>query len=182
VTVRSDATRCDATRCDATRARLFRGGFQEDAPSVRIVKRLTFVALAIHLSLATYSGYRAIVQVRGVTLEASDRVLDEGTVARAAVVSSGRVEVTLRLELVQGARAETLATVDVPRSREAAYDPRTKRGHLSARVTPALLARFAPGRAILRATAIGSPQWLRTPPPTVREIAVEIGRPGDAER
>jgi hypothetical protein len=45
-------------------------------------------------------------------------------------------------------------------------------------VTPELLARFASGAAVVRATAHGRPQWMRTPPPEVREVAVEIGPQG----
>jgi hypothetical protein len=37
-----------------------------------------------------------------------------------------------------------------------------------------MLARFEPGTATLRATAVGRPQWLRVPPPTVREQPVII--------
>ena len=41
-------------------------------------------------------------------------------------------------------------------------------------VTPELLGRFEPGAALVRATAHGRSQWLRTPPPEVREVAIEI--------
>ena len=40
--------------------------------------------------------------------------------------------------------------------------------------TAALLERFRPGPATLRATGLGSSQWLRVPPPEVRERYVEI--------
>lgn len=146
----------------------------EDAPSVRIVKRVTFVALAIHVALASYSGYRAIVQVRGLEVRASDPVLRSGSRVEAEVVSSGRTEVGVQLEVIQGARAETLGVQWVQRSREAAYDPRTRRGRLAVVLTPAHLAGFVTGPAVLRATGMGSPQWLRTPPPTIREMRVAV--------
>ena len=47
---------------------------------------------------------------------------------------------------------------------------------LSVTLTPAMLSEFDPGPATLRASAVGRPQWLRVPPPSIREQAVSIGR------
>ena len=41
-------------------------------------------------------------------------------------------------------------------------------------LTPTMLDGFEPGTAMLRATAVGRSQWLRIPPPTVREQPVRI--------
>ena len=43
-------------------------------------------------------------------------------------------------------------------------------------IEPQMLAEFDPGPAVLRASAVGRPQWLRVPPPTIREMAVTISR------
>jgi hypothetical protein len=43
-------------------------------------------------------------------------------------------------------------------------------------LAPEQLARFLSGPATVRATATGRRQWLRLPPPTVREAAVDIRR------
>jgi hypothetical protein len=39
-----------------------------------------------------------------------------------------------------------------------------------------MLSDFEPGAATLRASAVGRPQWLRVPPPTIREQSVSIER------
>jgi len=39
-----------------------------------------------------------------------------------------------------------------------------------------MLAGFDAGAATLRASAVGRPQWLRVPPPTIRERSVTIAK------
>jgi hypothetical protein len=78
------------------------------------------------------------------------------------------------LELVQGAVAETLAVGTLPRNKNASYDPWPQRASASIVLTPAHRVAFKPGAAIVRATANGGMQWLRTPPPTIKEQRVEI--------
>jgi hypothetical protein len=131
--------------------------------------------LALVAIPALLSGYRAWVQVYRLDL-VSAPVLRAGSVVRANVVTSGRAYAELRIELVQGAQVETLATRQVPANRDAPTDPRPQRATLAAGLPPQIAARFAPGAAVLRATATGRSQWLRTPPPTVREIAVHLQR------
>ena len=153
--------------------RFFRS-FEEESRSSRILRRAVLLFIAVHIPLAIVSGYRAIVQVKSLELTATERTLRDGTTVRADVVSSARVHVTLRIEMIQGARVDTLDTTLVPKNRDAAYDPRSRRASLSVVLTPATLSRFQPGPVILRAIARGRPQWLREPPPTVREIAAEL--------
>lgn len=145
-----------------------------DPPSIAIVRKLLVVLVAVHVPLACWSGYRAIVQVQRLELHSPSRVLHDGSTVRVDVVGSGRATVDVRLEMVQGARAETIATHRIETGRSPAYDPRFRHGTLAVVLTPLLLERFQPGAALLRATAIGRPQWMRTPPPTVREVGVEI--------
>jgi hypothetical protein len=57
----------------------------------------------------------------------------------------------------------------------ASYDPRSPKATLMVGVLPAHLARFTPGPAVFRATAVGRDQWMRTPPPTIGERVVQIG-------
>jgi hypothetical protein len=80
----------------------------------------------------------------------------------------------VRLELVQGARAETLGTLTTRGNRDGALDPRPRHATLTVTLTPATVRRFAAGPAVLRAVATGASQWLRTPPPTVREARVTL--------
>ncbi len=114
------------------------------------------------------------MQVYSVDVDSPAQPLAAGSVASTRIASSGRVHVTLRLEMVQGARAETLGKVVVPSNRTASLDPRTRHGSLVVALTPAMLERFEPGPARIRATGLGLSQWLRVPPPVVREIPVVV--------
>ena len=144
---------------------------------MRVLRWIILPLLAIHVALATFSGYRAIWQICRLELRVSDGVLRPGATVGFEVVSSGRVEADAVVELVQGPVAETLAVRFLPRNENASYDPRPKRAAASIVLTPSNLAAFTPGPAIVRATANGSMQWLRTPPPKVQERSVEIARP-----
>lgn len=134
------------------------------------------VVLALCLLTAAASGYRAYYQVRSLELRLSGPTLGGGSVIEVEVAGSGRTTVDVRVELIQGARAETLAVQQVRGNEWASFDPRPTRGSQSVSVTPEQLARVLDGPATVRATATGRPQWTRLPPPTVREAAVEIRR------
>ena len=161
--------------------RLFDGRLSRDPRPVALVKRVIAVWLAAWFVLASISGYRAIVQVRALELRVGDGgALRAGSVVRAAVVSSARATVDVTVELLQGARAETLGVRRVPANDDPALDPRSRRDSLRVVLTAELLGRFRPGPAVVRATGRGRSQWLRVPPPEVREVRVEIPPPSDA--
>jgi hypothetical protein len=145
-----------------------------DPPSIVFVRRVLIVFVAVHIPLALWSGYRAIIQVQRLELQSPGRTLGDGSTVRVDVVSSGRTPVDVSLEMIQGAHSETLGVHYVANGRNPAYDPRFRRGQLVVALTPERIARFQPGPALLRATARGRPQWLRTPPPQVREVPVEL--------
>jgi hypothetical protein len=149
--------------------------FQDPRPIV-LMKRAIMVLLAICLVTAVDSGYRAYVQVRSLEIHLKDSVLRSDSVIQTTVVCSGRTFVDVRLELVQGTHAETLAVQRVPGNDWASIDPRPQRASQNVVITPEVLARFRAGEARVRAIAIGRPQWLRLPPPTVRETTVTIER------
>jgi hypothetical protein len=128
------------------------------------------------------SGYRAIVQIYRLELRVPDRPLVAGASVGARVVTSGRTRATLTLELIQDGHVATLGRQLVTGNWDGAYDPLPKRAALQASITAAQLASLRPGPARLRATALGSSQWLRVPPPTIREIAVLIGPTGPSSR
>ena len=65
--------------------------------------------------------------------------------------------VVVRSNLVSWARVESDARIELVQGQRIA-----------------MLDGFEPGTAMLRATAVGRPQWLRIPPPTVREQPVTI--------
>ena len=142
----------------------------------RLAKRAVLVFILGQLPIGALSGYRAGVQIKELTLSTTSATLAPGVVVQSNLVSWARVESDARIELVQGKRVEMLGEVYLPRNHEPVFDPRPRRGSVVVTLTPTMLARFEPGTATLRATAVGRPQWLRVPPPTVREQPVTIER------
>jgi hypothetical protein len=144
-------------------------------PRTMVVLRwIILPLLCVHVVLATISGYRAIHQIYRLDLRVPNAQLTSGSRLGLYVVTSGRVEAGTILELRQGARVETLAIGCVPRNGNGSYDPRARRDSIFATLGADILWKLASGSATLRATATGSPQWLRTPPPTVREAPVNL--------
>jgi hypothetical protein len=148
--------------------------FAREAPSMVALRWLTRSVLVPFAIFAGFSGYRAWVQIRSVALRVPDRELKAGDVIDVDAVSWARATVTVRLILMQGARAETLAVHRILSNHVASLDPRPRSAHLMVSVERERLARFQPGDAVLRAHAIGAPQWLRIPPPKVRDVVVRI--------
>jgi hypothetical protein len=147
-----------------------------DARPVALMKRAALPLLALCLLAALSSGYRAYYQVYDLELHLTDSTLRDGSAVRTAVVGSGRTTIDVRVELVQGGHSETLAVQQMRGNAWASFDPRPRRASQEVVLTSEQLAHFLPGPATLRATATGRPQWLRLPPPTVREASVEIRR------
>lgn len=130
--------------------------------------------IAAFLLLGAIGSYRAWVQVYRVGVQVRDPVLGPAGTVQVRVVTSGRTFVDVRLELLQSGQAELLARHEIPKNDDAAFDFRSQRYLLALTLQPALWTRFHSGPAILRATATGRPQWLRTPPPTVSEYTVTL--------
>jgi hypothetical protein len=141
---------------------------------MRVLRWIILPPLVVHIALATFSGYRAIWQIRRLDLHASSAVLQPGATVGFEFASWGRTEAHAQLELIQNGIAETLITKFLPRNTNALHDPRPQRGTASVVVTPSMLARFTSDSAILRATAYGSMQWFRTPPPKIQEQRIRL--------
>src|SRR5205085_7358831 len=116
----------------------------------------------------------AWAQVKSLELRASGRGLQPGSSITVHAVSWARTTVTVRVELVQDGRSDTLQVRTIQSNHVASLDPRTRSAWLYVVLGREALARFHAGGAMLRASAIGGPQWLRTPPPLVRTIPVGI--------
>jgi len=121
-----------------------------------------------------FSSYRAWVQVKSLDLTVPNEVLRSGDTVRVQAASWARTHVEVDLLLIQGTRVDTLAVRVIPGNHNASIDPRVRRDSITLVVTPDLLAGYNRGPAIVKATAIGRPQWLRTPPPLVRQKAVQL--------
>ena len=139
-----------------------------------ILRRVTIAFLVVHFSLSTVSGYRAIVQVYDVDIELPSRVLRPGSPIAVRVVTSGRNPVDARLELVQAGHADTIATLRVRANSGAFQDPRPQRAVLKTTIPFDVFQHFNQGKASLRAVAEGRSQWLRIPPPEVRQAAIDL--------
>lgn len=141
-----------------------------------VLRRAVLALLALCFVTAVASGYRAYYQVRSLELRLDEPTLREGSVIRVEVSGSGRTMIDVRLELIQGEHSETLAERRLPGNDWAAFDPRPDDAAYNVALTPEHLARFRGGAAKVRVTATGRHQWMRLPPPTVRETEVEILR------
>src|SRR5207237_5531340 len=91
-----------------TGKRAFARTFSE--PRATLYLRRAIIALvSVHVMLAMWSGYRAIVQVFSLDLRVPARELSAGSIVHFDVHSSARAPVTVRVELMQGTRSETLS-------------------------------------------------------------------------
>jgi hypothetical protein len=135
---------------------------------------LTCLVLVTYFVPGLFSSYRAWVQVRSLDLIVPSRELRSGDTIRVRTVSWARTWVDVDLLLVQGARVDTLGYHQIPKNHNASIDPRWRRDSIIVVLSAPLLTGYDRGPATVRAVAIGGPQWLRTPPPLVRETVVQL--------
>jgi len=141
------------------------------------ILRIGILAVVIPFSIAgAAASYRAYFQLRRLEIRIGKADLHPGSEIQVAAVSSGRVPVTITVQIIQGGQSCVLDSRIVPASREPFFDPRTVQGRMSVQVGPEMLASFSEGPAVLRATLRGRPQWMREPPPLLREITVRVSR------
>lgn len=145
-----------------------------DTRPMGVVKRVFQVAVAAYFAIGLIAGYRAFYQIHSLNLSTNEATLHSGSAITTKVVSYARVPVTVRLELIQGMHSEVLLTKGVRGNEWAFFDPRPQYASQTFIVPADVLARFQNGRAQVRAIAIGRMQLSHTPPPMVREVAVEI--------
>lgn len=151
--------------------------FHRSTRSFRIAGWILAPLVAVHLVLATISGYRAIVQIYRVDLSVADTVLRVGSSISFSYVSSARVPTDAEIELIQGPTKRSLGTATLPANENPSYDPRSRTAAKTVTVSQQALQGFTPGAARLRVTAYGNRQWLRTPPPVVKEMPVILAAP-----
>lgn len=154
---------------------MFDGLTIQDARPILWLKRLFVFVIVALLAIGAVSSHRAYFQVRSLELNAP-QTLSAGSVVKTDVVSSGRTMCDVTVDLVQGTHSERILNLHLRGNELGFFDPRTQHASDSVSLTPELLAKFEPGAARLRAVAVGREQWTRLPPPTVREIAVELVR------
>jgi hypothetical protein len=158
-------------------ARTFQDRFTPDWPLFIAIRRVILCALAVHIVLASLSGYRAWVQVGRLDLSIDHSpTLHPGDWAHLSIESSGRVWNDVVLELIQGSTRRVLAAHRMPMNENFFYDPRSQHAEVEAQLTGQMLSGFAAGPAIIRASGFGGSQFLRVPPPVVSQLAVTLAR------
>lgn len=145
----------------------------QDALPIRWLKRVFVFVIVALLVIGAVSSHRAYYQVRSLELSAP-HALAAGSVVKTSVVGSGRTQVDVEVDLIQGTHSERLLHLHLTGNNLAFFDPRAQHGSEDLTLTSETLAHFQPGPARLRAVATGREQWTRLPPPTVRELEVEI--------
>ena len=144
-----------------------------DARPILWLKRFFVFVIVALLVIGALSSRRAYFQVRSLELTAP-RTLSVGSIVNASVDGSGRTQVDVEVDLIQETHSERLMHVHLTGNNLAFFNPRAQHGSDSVALTAETLSKFQPGPARLRAVATGREQWTRLPPPTVREIDVEI--------
>lgn len=147
-----------------------------ESRGARLAKRAVLWFILLQLPIGAMSSYRAWVQIKGLTLSTTSATLSPGVVVRSDLESWARTESDARIELVQGKQVTMLGEVYLARNHEPVFDPRPKHGSVVVTLDSTMLASFESGPATLRARAVGRHQWLRVPPPTVREQPVSIAK------
>jgi hypothetical protein len=139
-----------------------------------LIKWVCLPLLVVYLCLGMIAAYRAWYQVRSLELYSSDSILQDGSRVSTTLISYARTTIDVRIEMVQGSHTELISTRHLPGNDWAFFDPRNRQASQTTLLTLDVLKRFAPGKAQIRATAIGREQWTRLPPPVIREVVVEI--------
>jgi hypothetical protein len=144
-----------------------------EARPIAVLKKLFVVVIVSLLVIGGFSSYRAYIQVKSLDIQA-DQVLVDGANIYMSVLTSGRTTVDVDVELIQGTYREKVYSLQVHGNELGFFDPRTIYVLDRRAMTGKQLAGFQTGAATLRATATGRHQWMRLPPPTVREITVQL--------
>ena len=144
-----------------------------EARPIAILKKVFVGMVVALLAIGAVSSYRAYVQVKSLEIKASP-VLTGGSKVDVSLVSSGRTTVDVQVELIQNSHSQTLFTTQLKGNELGFFDPRTRSAIKGEVITAGQLDSFQPGFATIRATATGRHQWMRLPPPTVREMTVQI--------
>ena len=139
-----------------------------------VMRRLMLVVAVPFFLVDGFAIYRRLAQLRRLDVQVSDVALRAGSVVTLDASSWATTMMTVRLELVQGARAETLLLHQLPPNAEATLDPRPRSARRRVVLTADRLARYTAGDAVLRATATWRAQLLRKSHPVVREVPVRI--------
>src|SRR5678815_2457154 len=125
-----------------------------DARPIRLLKRLFVFVIVALLLIGAVSSHRAYFQVRSLELNAPP-VLSVGSTVNASVVGSGRTQVDVDVDLIQGPHSARVMRLHLTGNNLAFFDPRQQHGSDSVAVPAETLSTLQPGPARLRAVATG---------------------------
>jgi hypothetical protein len=148
--------------------------YPHDPPSLVTARRLILVVAVPFFLVDGFAIYRRLTQLRRLDVLVTSTELRAGSAVIVEASSWATTVMTVRLELVQGARSDTLLVHRLLPNEEATLDPRPRNASLRVVLTAERLSRYGAGEAVLRATATWRAQLLRTSRPVVRELAVRI--------
>lgn len=148
--------------------------YSRDTRSMVVVRRLLLVVAVPFFLVDGFAIYRRLTQLRRLDVQMSSAELRAGSTVIVDASSWATTVMTVRLELVQGARSDTLLVHRRLPNEEATLDPRPRSARLRVVLSAEELAHYRAGDAVLRATASWSAQLLRKSRPVVREVAVTI--------
>ena len=142
---------------------------------MRMARWFVLIVAVPFALLLGFAMYRRWIQVRSLSIHASGTALRSGSSIVVEASSWATTTMTVYLELVQGARAETLLVHRLPpNAPDPTMDPRPRYATVRVVLTDAQLSRYRAGEGVLRATARGRSQLLHMPATVVRELAVTI--------
>jgi hypothetical protein len=141
---------------------------------IRLLRILILTCVAMFLAIGVMATYRAYYPVSSVTILLPEATIRPGVGIRVDTVSSGRGPVSVQVEIIQGTRSATVAIDRVSSRRWAFWDFRWLRHSTYSVVRSSVLQHFTSGPAVVRATVVGAPAWLRQPPPVVEEAAAQL--------
>lgn len=136
--------------------------------------RILLTPFVAYLLMGPVAAHRAYYQVTKVEIVPAVSDLFPGLQFEARAVTSGRTMATLVVELEQGGSAQAVVRSEIRANRWRFWDPRRVYTTESIVLTDRHIAPFSSGPATLRVTGHGRSQWLRVPPPVVREYSVRI--------
>ncbi len=109
-----------------------------------LLKGTLAVLLVAYLSIGLMAPYRAWFQVKSLDLKTDSSILKPGSTIQTTLVSYARTTIDVRVELIQGAQAETVATIHLRGNEWAFFDPRNRQASHSTVLDADLLRRFDP--------------------------------------
>jgi hypothetical protein len=134
------------------------------------------VLVVTYLIIGAIATWRSYYQVHSLEVQTDSAVLRPDSTITTKLVTYARNKIDVRVELIQDTHLETIASQLVLSNEWALLDPRMRDASQTVVVSRETLDHFDAKPIRVRVTAIGRPQWGRTPPPVIRELVMNVER------